>query len=239
MTDNQLWERVDSYLGEVLGDGDEVLGSVLESSREAGLPGIQVSPMLGKFLHLLARLMGAKRVLEIGSLGGYSAIWLGRALPAGGKLVSLELEPRHAELARANIDRARLSDVVEVRLGAALETLPALAEELGPGSFDLSFIDADKPNNPAYFQWALHLTRPGGAVVVDNVVRQGRVADQAANEPAVQGTRQLFEVMGAQAGVVAAALQTVGTKGHDGFAIALVPPHPSAWGIPQPGEGRP
>jgi len=221
--DDQLWAMVDRYLGASLGDSDEVLEAVLTTSLEEGLPLIQVPPMLGKFLHILARLMGARRILEIGALGGYSAIWLGRALPEGGQLLSLELEERHAEIARANVARAGLSGVVEVRVGAALETLPLLAEELGAGSFDLTFIDADKQNNAAYFEWALRLTRPGGAVVVDNVVRGGRVADEASKDTSVQGTRRLFDVMGAKPDVVAAALQTVGTKGYDGFAIALVP----------------
>jgi len=221
--EDRLWATVDQYLGASLGDTDDVLETVLATSLERGLPRIQVPPMLGKFLHILARLMGAKTILEIGALGGYSAIWLGRALPEGGKLLSLELEARHAEIAKGNIARAGLSGVVEVRVGAALETLPLLAEELGLGSFDLTFIDADKQNNAAYFEWALRLTRPGGAVVVDNVVRGGRVADEASADTNVQGTRRLFEVMGAQPGVVAAALQTVGAKGYDGFAIALVP----------------
>jgi len=203
--DNQLWEKVDDYLETALDGRDDVLSEVLFSSREAGLPAIQVSAMQGKFLHVLARLIGARRVLEIGALGGYSAIWLGRALPPEGKLVSLEVDARHAEVARANIDRAGLSALAEVRVGPALAALPGLVEEFGEGSFDLSFIDADKRNNPAYFRWALRLTRPGGAIVVDNVVRQGRVADTAA------------------------ALQTVGSKGYDGFAIAFV-------GIPQPSE---
>jgi len=220
--DNQLWEKVDAHLEASLGGQDDVLHEVLSSSRQAGLPPIQVSAMQGKFLHILARLIGARQVLEIGALGGYSAIWLGRALPPGGKLISLELDPRHAEIARSNVARAGLSDVVEVRLGAALATLPGIAEEFGDESFDLSFIDADKRNNPAYFRWALRLTRPGGAIVVDNVVRSGRVADTASSGPDETGVRQLFEEIASTPSVTATALQTVGTKGHDGFAIALV-----------------
>ncbi|HUB70027.1 MAG TPA: O-methyltransferase [Acidimicrobiales bacterium] len=227
--DNQLWEKVDDYLETALDGRDDVLSEVLFSSREAGLPAIQVSAMQGKFLHVLARLIGARRVLEIGALGGYSAIWLGRALPPEGKLVSLEVDARHAEVARANIDRAGLSALAEVRVGPALAALPGLVEEFGEGSFDLSFIDADKRNNPAYFRWALRLTRPGGAIVVDNVVRQGRVADPAQSGPDEAGTRQLFAEMASEPSVTAAALQTVGSKGYDGFAIAFV-------GIPQPSE---
>jgi predicted O-methyltransferase YrrM len=180
--------------------------------------------MQGKFLHVLARLMGARRVLEIGSLGGYSAIWLGRALPPGGKLYTLEVSPHHARVAGANIADAGLEDRVEVVVGPALTTLPVLEADPGPASFDLTFIDADKPNNAAYFAWALRLTRPGGAIVVDNVVRNGGVADPANPDPSVVGTRQLFEAMAAETGITASALQTVGAKGYDGFAIALVEP---------------
>jgi predicted O-methyltransferase YrrM len=217
------WDEVDNYLGDALGDGDEALHAALQASQAAGLPAIQVSPMQGKF-HLLARLMGARRVLEIGALGGYSAIWLGRALPPGGRLVSLELEPRHAEVARANLAYAGLADVAEVRVGPALETLPGLADEVGEDHFDLAFIDADKENNAEYFRWALRLTRPGGAVVIDNVVRNGQVANGASQDVSVLGTRRLFGAIGEAEGVLAAALQTVGIKGYDGFALALVPP---------------
>ena len=164
----------------------------------------------------------ARRVLEIGSLGGYSAIWLGRALPAGGKLYTLEVSPHHARVADANIAHAGLSDRVEVIVGPALGTLPRLADNPGPASFDLTFIDADKPNNAAYFDWALRLTRPGGAIVVDNVVRKGQVADPASTDPNVIATQRLFEAMAGQPAITASALQTVGSKGHDGFAIALV-----------------
>jgi len=172
------------------------------------------------------RLMGDKRILEVGTLGGYSAICMARALPPGGKLISLEVDPHHAEVARANIERAGLSETVEVRVGAGLDTLPVLAEEVGEGSFDLSFIDADKPNNPGYFSWALRLTRPGGAIVVDNVVRDGMVADANSTDANVIGVRKLFEAMGAEPTIAATALQTVGVKGYDGFAIAVVAPRP-------------
>jgi predicted O-methyltransferase YrrM len=166
--------------------------------------------------------MGARRVLEIGSLGGYSAIWLGRALPPGGKLVTLELNSCHADVARDNIARAGLSPVAEVIVGPALETLPRLAADVGNAHFDLTFIDADKPNNAGYFEWALRLTRPGGAIVVDNVVRGGAVVDETSVGPEVLGVRGLFEAMAGGTAVVASALQTVGAKGYDGFAIAVV-----------------
>ena len=223
MTEDGVWGQVDAYLARALLDEDEALSGALRASAEAGLPAIQVSPLQGKFLHVLARLTGAERILEIGSLGGYSAIWLGRALPAGGRLVSLEVDPRHAEVARANISRAGLDGNVEVRVGPALETLPRLAEEVGEGAFDLTFIDADKTNNAAYFAWAMRLTRSGGAIVVDNVVRRGEIAEEASHDPAVVGTRRLFVAMAAERGLVASALQTVGSKGYDGFAIAYRP----------------
>jgi predicted O-methyltransferase YrrM len=227
--DNTRWDEVDSYLAGLLVGEDDVLTCTLRSSAEAGLPAISVSALQGKFLHVLTRLMGARRVLEIGSLGGYSAIWLGRALPPApeGRLVSLEVNHRHAAVARANIANAGLSGTVEVVVGPALESLPRLAREMGPGYFDLTFIDADKPNNPAYYRWALQLTRPGGAIIVDNVVREGRVAEATSSDPAVLGTRELFETMVREPAdnlptAAATALQTVGAKGYDGFAIAIV-----------------
>jgi predicted O-methyltransferase YrrM len=228
MDDKQRWDDVDNYLAGMLVGEDDALDGALEASAKAGLPPISVSPLQGKFLNLLARLMGARRVLEIGSLGGYSAIWLARALPAApeGKLISLEVEPRHADIARANIAKAGLSGTAEVVVGAALDTLPRISQEVGPASFDLTFIDADKPNNPAYFKWALELTRPGGAIIVDNVVREGRVAEKTSSDPMVLGTRQLFDTVVATPGVAATALQTVGAKGYDGFAIAIVPGAP-------------
>ena len=220
--DNGLWRRVDGYLEAQLAEEDEALREALRSSREAGLPPINVTALQGKFLYVLARLVGARRVLEIGALGGYSAIWLGRALPPEGKLLSLELDARHAEVARANVERAGLAERIEVRVGRALELLPQVAEEAGDASFDLAFIDADKSNNAAYFAWAMRLVRPGGAVVVDNVVREGRVADEACDDPDVIGTRRLFEAMKAAPGVSATALQVVGEKGYDGLALAIV-----------------
>jgi predicted O-methyltransferase YrrM len=205
-----------------LGVEDEVLRHAQKAAADAGLPAISVMPLQGKFLHILARLMGARRVLEIGSLGGYSAIWLGRALPADGYLYTLEINPHHARVAESNIAAAGLSERVEVVLGPALDTLPALVADPGPASFDLTFIDADKPNNAAYFAWALRLTRPGGAIVVDNVVRNGGVADPTSQDASVVGTQQLFEAMATETGITASALQTVGAKGYDGFAIAFV-----------------
>jgi predicted O-methyltransferase YrrM len=222
------WADVDSYLESALVAEDPVLRQAQQAAADAGLPAISVSPLQGKFLHVIARLMGARRVLEIGSLGGYSAIWLGRALPADGRLYTLELSPHHARVATANIAAAGLSDRVEVMVGPALSTLARLAEDPGPGSFDLTFIDADKPNNPAYFSWALRLTRPGGAIVVDNVVRKGRVADPGSDDPNVIGTQRLFDLMADHPGITASAVQTVGTKGHDGFAIAFVEPSGAA-----------
>jgi predicted O-methyltransferase YrrM len=227
--DNTDWDQVDNYLAGLLVGDDDVLTGTLQASREAGLPAINVSPLQGKFLHILARLMGARRVLEVGALGGYSAIWVGRALPPppDGRLISLEVDHHHAAVARANISNAGLSGTVEVIVGPALESLPRVARDYGPDSFDLAFIDADKPNNAAYYRWALQLVRPGGAIVVDNVVRSGKVADAESTDPSIVGTRQLFETMARLPeedlpGVAATALQTVGAKGYDGFSISIV-----------------
>jgi predicted O-methyltransferase YrrM len=224
MADEQaeLWAEVDAYLGQALGVEDEVLAGALRASAEAGLPAINVSPLQGKFLYILARLVGAKKILEVGTLAGYSAIWLGRALPPGGRLVTLELLGHHAEVAKANLERAGLSDRVEVKVGPALESLPGLLREEGERAFDMAFIDADKPNNASYFAWAVRLVRPGGVVVVDNVVREGKVADAATLDPAVLGSRRLLEAMGSTAVATATALQTVGVKGHDGLAVAVL-----------------
>jgi predicted O-methyltransferase YrrM len=217
----ELWTAVDGYLSDLLAPADPALEAALAASAAAGLPAINVSPVQGKLLQLLARAIGAHNVLEIGTLGGYSSIWLARALPDGGRLVSLEADPRHAEVARANIARAGLDSSVEVRLGMALDLLPGLAAE-GGEPFDLVFIDADKPNNAAYFDWALQLTRPGSIIVVDNVVREGDVIDAESDSPTVQGVRRFLERLAAEPRVSATAIQTVGGKGYDGFAIALV-----------------
>jgi predicted O-methyltransferase YrrM len=213
------WTAVDGYLDGLLLDDDPALDAALEASAAAGLPAIQVSPEQGKLLHLLARVAGARRVLEVGTLAGYSTIWLARALPADGRLVTLELDDRHAAVARANLDRALLGDRVEVRVGPALETLPTL---VGGEPFDLVFIDADKPSNADYLAWAVQLGRPGTVVVVDNVVRGGAVADPDDQRPDVVGTRRLFEALRARSDLDATAIQTVGVKGYDGFVLAVV-----------------
>ncbi|MHB8883564.1 MAG: O-methyltransferase [Methylovirgula sp.] len=216
-----LWFDVDHYICEVLVEKDPVLAEALTASDAAGLPAISVSPNQGKLLHLLARSISARNILEIGTLGGYSTIWLGRALPADGRLISLEANEKHAGVARANIAKAGLADRVDVRLGRAFETLPLLAAE-GQGPFDLTFIDADKQSNPDYFQWALSLSRLGSLIIIDNVVREGAVIDAASRDPDVIGVRRLNEIMAAEPRVCATAMQTVGSKGYDGFAIALV-----------------
>jgi predicted O-methyltransferase YrrM len=221
MMTEELWTAVDRYLGDLLAPADSALEAALAASTAAGLPAINVSPVQGKLLHLLARAIGARNVLEIGTLGGYSTIWLARALPEGGRLVSLEADARHAEVARANIAGAGLQAIVEVRLGMALDTLPGLAAERRE-PFDFVFIDADKPNNPAYFDWALKLSRPGSIIVVDNVVREGDVIDADSDSLTVQGVRHVLERLAAEPRVSATAIQTVGAKGYDGFAIALV-----------------
>jgi predicted O-methyltransferase YrrM len=216
-----LWSTVDGYIVEKLVPPDPVLTDVLANNDAAGLPAHDVSPAQGRFLHLLARMIGARRVLEIGTLGAYSTIWFARALPEGGRVVTLEFDPCHAEVARSNIACAGLAGVIDLRVGAALDTLPAVyAEGLGP--FDLIFIDADKENNPAYLAWALRLARPGTVIIGDNVVRDGTVADAGSADARVQGVRAFFDMLAATPGLSATALQTVGSKGWDGFAIALV-----------------
>lgn len=212
-----VWTEVDQYFADHLVEHDPVLEAALAASDAAGLPDIAVAPNQGKLLQLLAKLKGARRILEIGTLGGYSTIWLARALPEGGQLISLEFDPRHAEVARANIAAAGLADRVEVRVGAALDTLPTL-----DGPFDLFFIDADKVNNAAYVQWALRLSTVGSLIIVDNVVRGGRVVDESSDDPSVMGTRSLFEMLAAEPRLSATAIQTVGGKSYDGFALALV-----------------
>jgi predicted O-methyltransferase YrrM len=219
MTQEQ-WSAVDRYLVDLLLPPDPALDAALEASAAAGLPPHGVSPAQGKLLQLLALMQGARAILEIGTLGGYSTIWLARALPAGGRLITLEADPGYAAVARANIARAGLADVVEVRVGRALDTLPLLAaERLGP--FDLIFIDADKRSNPEYLGWALELSRPGSAIVADNVVRGGAVAG-GDGDPTVQGVRRFYELLAADPRVSATAIQTVGAKGHDGFALGVV-----------------
>ncbi len=216
-----LWASIDEYINGHLAPPDPVLEAALTDSAAAGLPNISVTPNQGKLLFLLARTIGAKRILEIGTLGGYSTIWLARSLPDDGKLITLEFEPKHAEVARANIARAGLDKVVEIHVGPALETL-AVVRETHPGPFDLIFVDADKQNNPGYFEWALKLSRKGSLIIVDNVIRGGDVIDSGKSDAGVVGVRKLYEMLAKEPRVVATAVQTVGSNGHDGFTIALV-----------------
>ncbi|MGD0348892.1 MAG: O-methyltransferase [Verrucomicrobiota bacterium] len=220
MTPEQ-WTAVDHYFANLLVPPDPALEAALQASAAAGLPPIQVAPNQGKLLQLLAQARGARRILELGTLGGYSTIWLARALPAGGCLITLEMDPKCAEVARANIARAGLAAVVEVRLGRALDILPQLVAE-GRGPFDLIFIDADKSRNPDYFPWALKLSRRGTLIIADNVVRKGAVTDAASNDPNVRGVRRFNELLAADPRMSATAIQTVGSKGYDGFVLALV-----------------
>ena len=211
------YRRVDDYLAGLLVGEDPALDAALAANAAARLPSIDVSPLQGKLLHLLARMAGARRILEIGTLGGYSTIWLARALPEGGRLVSLEAALAHAEVARANIAHAGLAERVEVIVGPALETLPDLR-----GPFDMVFIDADKRANPDYLGWALRLSRPGTVIVCDNVVRDGAIADAASTDPGVVGTRRFFDLLASDPRLAGTAIQTVGSKGWDGFALAIV-----------------
>ena len=217
----QLCSSVDRFLSDTLIPSDSVLEAALHASDEAGLPAINVAPTHGKLLNLLARSLHARQILEIGTLGGYSAIWMARALPPDGRLISLEMDPRHAEVARANLTRAGLSQVAEVRVGKALDTLPEIAAA-GLGPFDFIFIDADKSNIPEYFRWALRLSRSGSMIVVDNVIRDGRVIDASSSDPNVRGVRQLNELLAREPRVSATSIQTVGAKGYDGLTFALV-----------------
>ncbi|MFF6823084.1 class I SAM-dependent methyltransferase [Streptomyces longwoodensis] len=221
MSESQVWDAVDAYFIEHLSPDDEVTAAALRESEAAGLPPIGVTANQGKLLQLLAQVQGARGILEIGTLGGYSTIWLARALPPEGRLISLEYSPRHAEVARRNLARAGLDGQVEVRVGPALESLPRLADE-NPPPFDLVFIDADKGNNPHYVEWALRLTRAGSLIVLDNVVRGGRVVDADSTADDVRGTRAAIELIGSHPRLSGTAIQTVGGKGYDGFALARV-----------------
>jgi predicted O-methyltransferase YrrM len=214
-----LWTAVDAYLTESLVGGDEALDAALEASANAGLPPINVAPNQGKLLMLLAQAIGARRILEIGTLAGYSTIWLARGLSSGGRLITLESNEDYAEVARANIARAGLAETVEIRLGRAQDSLPALAAE---APFDLIFIDADKPGTPGYFQWAVRLARRGALIIVDNVVREGAVLEAESGDASVQAMRRFFELAATDPRVSGTAIQTVGAKGHDGLAILLV-----------------
>jgi predicted O-methyltransferase YrrM len=215
------WTAVDEYVAGLLAPHDEALDAAVRESEKAGLPTIQVSPPQGQLLHLLARAIGAETVLEFGTLGGYSTIWLARALPEGGRLITLEAEPRYAEVARANIARAGVSDLVDLRVGPALDLLPELEAE-GAGPFDLTFIDADKVHTPDYFAWSLGRSRPGSLIVADNVVRGGTLADAESGDPTIAAQRRLHEEIAVDPRVDATTVQTVGVKGYDGFTIAQV-----------------
>jgi predicted O-methyltransferase YrrM len=219
----EIWTAVDHYIADTLIPIDPILEAALAANAAAGLPSIDVTANQGKLLHLLARIQGAKRILEIGTLGGYSTIWLGRALPPGGQLITLECEPKHAAVAQENIARASLSGVVEIRLGPAVDSLAQL-HAAGADPFDLIFIDADKPNNPIYLEWALKLSRAGTLIICDNVIRDGEIADRNSKDPNVQGTRTMFEMLATEPRLEATAVQTVGSKGYDGFSLAVVTP---------------
>lgn len=219
-TGQPLWTEVDRYLGGLLAPHDAALEAAIKTNRKERLPAIDVSPLLGKFLHVMVQMTEARRILEIGLLGGYSTIWMARALPRGGRIVSLEFSPRHAEIARGNLKRAGVLNRVDIRVGPALDSLPILACEHG-GPFDLIFIDADKENNPQYLEWAIRLARKGSLIIIDNVARHGQVID-AKGGPDIQGTRRCLQMLAKHPRLSAFALQTAGLKGLDGFAAALV-----------------
>lgn len=216
-----LWTAVDEFIGETIAADDRALRDALEAAEAAGLPPIQVSPPQGRLLQILARLVGARRVLEFGTLGGYSTILLARVLPRDGRLITLEANPDYADIARRSVERAGLEEIVQIRVGPALETLPDLETE-GAGPFDLVFIDADKVNTPNYFAWSLDRTRPGGLIVADNVVRDGTLAETDSDDDATRAQRRLHEMLTAEPRVAATTIQTVGVKGYDGFTVALV-----------------
>ncbi|MDD9786400.1 O-methyltransferase [Priestia megaterium] len=217
----EIWNEVDLYMNDKLIQPDPILDEVLKANQEAELPAIDVSPSQGKFLHLLASLKGAKRILEIGTLGGYSTFWLARALPKDGQLITLELSAHHAEVARANLKRAGVSHLVEVIVGPGLDTL-AVLKDRGTDPFDLIFIDADKPNNPNYLKWALELSKRGSLIICDNVVRQGHVVNSESEDENVKGIRQFMNALAQEKRISATAIQTVGSKGYDGFIVGIV-----------------
>ena len=219
--EDKIWTAVDEYLNKKLVGSQPALEAALAASADADLPPISVAPNQGKFLHLLARMRGAKRILEIGTLGGYSTIWLAQALPSGGRLVTLEFEEKHAAVAAKNIKNAGLAEIVEIRLGPALESLRQLVNE-GVPPFDFVFIDADKPSYADYLEWALKLSRPGTVIVADNVIRNGAVADLKSSDPRVHGVQRFLDRVGSSTRLTATAVQTVGSKGYDGFALAIV-----------------
>jgi len=218
---NDIFYSVDNYIAGLLNPADEALTKTEASIESENIPPISVSPNQGKFLHILAKLCNAKRILEIGTLGGYSTIWMARALPKDGRLITLELDQHHADVARRNISNAGLDSIVDIRVGKALDLLPEIeAEKMGP--FDMIFIDADKPPYVEYFQWALKLSRPGTLIVADNVIRDGKVLDPAHTDPMVKGARRFNQALSANTAVTATIIQTVGTKEHDGMALAVV-----------------
>ncbi|RWL73932.1 MAG: O-methyltransferase [Mesorhizobium sp.] len=218
---SKTWTAVDDYIVSSLFEADPVLDAVLKANRDQGLPAIDVSAAQGKLLSLLVRIRGAKTVLEVGTLGGYSTIWMARGLPADGKVATLELDPHHAKVARSNFERAGISDKIELRVGPALQSLATLVDE-NAGPFDLIFIDADKPNNPNYLDWAMKLSRPGTVIVCDNVIRDGAVLNKDGRDANVEGARAAFSFIGGEKRLDGTAIQTVGAKGYDGFAIAIV-----------------
>ena len=217
----ELWKQVDGYLGSLLAPADDALTAALATNHEANLPAIDVPVQLGKFLALMIQISGSKRVLEIGTLGGYSTIWMARAIPAAGQVVTLELEPRHAEIARANLARAGVLDRVDLRVGPALESLRKIHES-GVAPFDFIFIDADKKGLPEYLDWSLKLAHKGTIILADNVIRDGRVIDAESADPHIQGTRRFLELASAHPRLNATVIQTVDSKGYDGFAMAVV-----------------
>ena len=221
MSDTQLWSAVDTYFADLLAPTDPLLDAALAANNAAELPAIDVTRNQGKFLQVLVQITQAKRVLELGLLGGYSTMWMARGLPEGGRIISLERSQKHADVALGNLTRAGLIDRVEIRVGPALESLPVLASE-GAGPFDLIFLDADKPNNANYLQWAMKLARPGTVIVVDNIVRQGKVIEADSDDENVQGSRRTAEALAAEPRLSSVVMQTVGSKGYDGFAIAVV-----------------
>jgi predicted O-methyltransferase YrrM len=216
-----VWQAVEQYLDKTLIPHDSTLEGALAASAAAKLPAIEVCSVAGKFLHLLARILGARNILEIGTLGGYSTIWMARALPEGGRIITLEADQKHAEVARKNFARAGVESKVELRLGKALDTLPQVAAD-GRGPFDMFFIDADKSNMPEYFEWSLKLARVGSVIIADNVVREGAVLDAKSKDADIQGVRRFLEMVGKEKRVSGTALQTVSTKNYDGFALVLV-----------------
>ncbi|MBS2967926.1 O-methyltransferase [Metabacillus sp. KIGAM252] len=218
MNQTELWKDVDHYFSTKLHPEDPIMDAVLKANSDANLPAIDVSPNQGKFLHLLAKLKRAKNILEIGTLGGYSSIWLARALPEDGYLTTLEYDPRHAKVAEENIRNAGLEKKINVLVGAALDTLPSLKGK----EFDFIFIDADKPNNPHYLKWALELSKPGAVIIGDNVVREGQVADENHKDASVKGVQQFIDLLAEDPRIDSTAIQTVGSKGYDGFALGIV-----------------